>query len=279
MIHIATVHWQDDKWINIQLEHFQKYITEDFRVYAFLNGIDKKYDDNFYYVSRENIRPHYIKLNILADIIGFSSTNSEDLIFFIDGDAFPIDDIVGFIRSRIEKHKLVAIQRLENGGDLQPHPSFCATSIDFWNEINGNWHKKDGWENPQGRKIRDVGGTLLRLLNENQVDWYKMHRSRGLSDNPVSYGIYEDVIYHHGAGFRDNMNRATLNNNGLNYLHNRLITKFLNKLPDDLIHRIKQKLNPTQRIKNRLIKESNRESNEIFADIKNQNPFIQNDPA
>jgi hypothetical protein len=268
MIHIATVHWQDDKWIDIQLDHFQKYITEDYRIYAFLNVPNVKDDNRFYYISKENIRQHDIKLNILADIIRFSSSNHEDLIFFIDGDAFPINDIVKFVRSKIEKHKLIAIQRLENNGDLQPHPSFCATTIKFWSEINGDWHKGDGWKNYQGREIKDVGGALLRILNESKVNWYKMHRSRSLNENPVCYGIYEDVIYHHGSGFRNNINRALLYNNGLIKPYKRLLLKLLKRIPNDLVRRIKFK------IKNRLLKESNLESDEIFTYIKKQKPFL-----
>ena len=171
MIHIATVHWQNDRWINIQLEHIKHFIKEEYRVYAFLNGISKNFSDSFYYISKENIIEHYIKLNILADIIRFSSTNDDDLLLFLDGDAFPVSDIIGFIRTRLENHKLVAIQRFENCGDIQPHPAFCATSIKFWNEIEGNWGKEVGWKDNQGSEIKDVGGTLLGKLNEKGVNF------------------------------------------------------------------------------------------------------------
>ncbi len=203
MIHIATIHWQTDKWINIQLNYLKKYIKEDFRVYAFLNDIDKKYNKLFFYSNNEKITEHYIKLNLLGDIISnFSGNKDNDLLIFLDGDAFPIGDIIPFIKEKIKEHKLLAIQRLENGGDIQPHPSFCATTIGFWKEIDGSWARGFKWTNNRGHKLSDVGGNLLKNLDDRSINWYKMLRSGQLTDHELWYGIYDKHIYHHGAGFR-----------------------------------------------------------------------------
>ena len=68
MIHIATVHWQDDRWIDIQLKYLNNNITHPFKVYAFLNGLERDHRSKFFYSSSEPIQSHAIKLNLLADI-------------------------------------------------------------------------------------------------------------------------------------------------------------------------------------------------------------------
>ena len=90
MIHIATVHWQTDKWIDIQLHYIHKNIREDFKLYAFLNDLPSNHTGKFFYSSTEPIEEHSIKLNILADMAMLHSNNPDDLLIFIDGDAFPI---------------------------------------------------------------------------------------------------------------------------------------------------------------------------------------------
>src|SRR5579862_9231451 len=98
MIHIATAHWQDESWIDVQLGYLRRNITEPFRVYAWLNGVPGDHRHKFHYVNTEGIQQHAIKLNILADLIYFDSNRNDDWIIFLDGDAFPIGDIVGLIR-------------------------------------------------------------------------------------------------------------------------------------------------------------------------------------
>ena len=236
MIHIATVHWQTDKWIDTQLKYLKKNIKENYRVYAFLNGIDQKHNKQFYYSCNEDIQEHYIKLNLLGEIIKLSSKNKdEDLIFFLDGDAFPIGDIVTFVRETISSHKLVAIQRVENGGDIQPHPSFCATTISFWEEINGTWKSGYEWINNRGNPISDVGGDLLKLLSDNNINWLPLLRTSQLSSHPLWFGIYKNLIYHHGAGFRIPFSRYDIHET--NFLLSTYYNN-LNKLP----HSIRKKL-------------------------------------
>src|SRR5262249_12520414 len=103
MLHVATVHWNDPRWIDIQRRYFSAHLTEEFRVYAFLNGIDQvdKHREKFFYLSTEPIDSHPVKLNLLADIIAAYSTSDDDLMMFLDGDAFPIGDVVSFARDAL----------------------------------------------------------------------------------------------------------------------------------------------------------------------------------
>lgn len=207
MIHILTVHWKDPKWINIQLDYLTKYISSDYQVYAFLNEIPNKYESKFYYSNTENITSHAIKLNILADMASFNSTSKDDIIIFIDGDAFPVAPLMGYIEKKLAQSPLVAIQRKENNGDIQPHPCFCATTVNFWNEIKGDWKQGYQWKDKNGELVTDVGGNLLQKLESNKYCWEKILRSNRNDIHPLWFGVYNDLIYHHGAGFRSPLSR------------------------------------------------------------------------
>ncbi len=210
MIHIATVHWKDDRWVNVQLDYLHRYITEPFRVYAWLNDVPPVHSSKYYYATAEAVEQHAIKLNLLADIIYFNSDRDRDLIIFVDGDAFPIGDVVGFARLRLEDYPLLAVQRRENNGDLQPHPCFCVTSVGFWKRIGGDWKRGHTWPDRQGNPTTDVGGNLLGILERQGVNWYPMLRSNRLNLHPVWFGVYEDLVYHHGASFRNPLSREDL---------------------------------------------------------------------
>ena len=210
MIHIVTVHWKDDRWIDIQLKYFKENIKNTFRVYAFLNDIPSEHEPKFYYCSTEPIIPHAVKLNVLADIVWFNAVSPDDWLIFIDGDAFPIADIVTFGEEHLRKYPLLAIQRKENSGDIQPHPSFCLTTVGFWKSIRGDWKPGHQWLNDQDRLVTDVGGNLMKILNENHMEWYPLTRSNTINWDPLFFGIYDDLIYHHGAGFRRPWERVHL---------------------------------------------------------------------
>ncbi|MFC1577146.1 hypothetical protein ACFL42_01310 [Candidatus Omnitrophota bacterium] len=207
MIHIATVHHNTDKWIEMQAGYFKRCIEEPYRVYACLTGIERLRHDSFYYVA-DVPGGHAEKLNFLADRI-VSRAAPEDLIIFIDGDAFPIcKSIIPFIREKIARHKLIAVRRDENYGDPQPHPSFCATTAGFWKDIGGDWQRGYHWVNTRGQVVCDVGGKLLLKLKG--IDWLPLIRTGKNFFHPLFFGIYGDIVYHHGAGFRDQPTRADL---------------------------------------------------------------------
>jgi hypothetical protein len=211
MIHIATVHWQNELWIDIQQSYLKRHVPEAFRVYAFLNGIPETHRPKFHYSSVEPIRDHATKLNLLAHVIQ-SSADDRDILIFIDGDAFPIADMMPALRARLEAEPLVAVQRLENNGDRQPHPCFCATTVGFWKSIAGDWREGYAWLDRSGNPTTDVGGNLLGILERGKIAWTPLLRTNRKNLHPVWFGVYGDMVYHHGAGFRtDKLSRADLN--------------------------------------------------------------------
>jgi hypothetical protein len=202
MLHIATVHWRDDRWIDIQLKYLRQHIATEFKIYAFLNYLPDEHRTKFFYSSTEPIRSHASKLNLLADIAAFNAAAPEDWLMFLDGDAFPIGDVVSFARRAFERYPLMAIQRRENNGDVQPHPAFCLTTIGFWRSIRGDWKEGHAWRDTTGRTVTDVGGNLLGILEQRNIEWRPMLRSNRTDLHPLLFGLYEDVVYHHGFGFR-----------------------------------------------------------------------------
>lgn len=265
MIHILTIHWKSDMWIDLQLKYFKHFIDQPFKVYAFLNGIKNVHEhkNKFFYVSTENIRSHAIKLNILADMVLLSARH-DDIIMFIDGDAFPIAPIPIFLKKTLSKYPLAAIQRKENYGDMQPHPSFCVTTVSYWKKIKGDW--KSGnvtWKDTLGNKVSDVGGVMLNKLNQRGDSWYKLLRSNSIDQNHlVLFGKYDDLIYHHGAGFRSPVMRADSNKIRLLSLKKLLYSLFSKVLPKPMAIKL---FGPFRKLK----LENKKMSNEMYQQIQN----------
>ena len=51
--------------------------------------------------------------------------------------------------------------------------------------------------------MTDPGGNLLRELELQKTPWVDVLRSNRKNPDPIFFAIYGDVIYHHGAGFRE----------------------------------------------------------------------------
>jgi hypothetical protein len=57
--------------------------------------------------------------------------------------------------------------------------------------------------------VTDVGATLWRRLDDAGEAWTPLLRTREDGHDSVLFGVYGDVVYHHGAGFRSAKVRAT----------------------------------------------------------------------
>ncbi len=143
---------------------------------------------------------------------------------------------MSFAKDKLAKYPLIAIQRKENylGGTL-PHPSFCLTTLKFWKDIKGSW-ERGSLGRFLGRPLCEVGGFLQTKLQENGIEWYPMLRSNKQNLHPLMFGIYENLVYHHGAGFRMPTSRLDIHN--LN-IFAKLYLNLYGKMP----HRIKKMIN------------------------------------
>ena len=276
MIHVATVHWRDDRWVDVQLRYLEEHLPEPYRVYAFLNGLEEDHSAKFHYSSDENIKEHSTKLNLLSDLIGFDAGSDDDPLLFIDGDAFPIADL-GPLVEDLANHPLIAVKRAE-ASDVQPHPSFCLTTVGFWRDLGGDWRKGGhSWTNAVGREVSDVGARVLKAVDERQVDWRPLLRSNKTDAHPLFFGVYDDVVYHHGAGFRRARGgRLMIAASGVHEEENTLRMKLLRALPrGKLKRRLNKRFNKVKQINEELKDQNDELSAEWFDRIRSDPGFYR----
>jgi hypothetical protein len=186
--------------VEIQTRHLREHIHVPYQTWTSLELIDPSYAVHFDRVVEHRGR-HSDKLNHLAIEIAHEA-DDEDLIMFLDGDAFPIDDPMPLISDGLAKAPLLAVRRAENVSDMQPHPCFCVTTVGTWRTLPGDWSAGYSWIDVKGRLVSDVGGNLLRQLELTKTPWVEVLRSNRVNLDPLFFAIYGDTIYHHGAGFR-----------------------------------------------------------------------------
>ena len=127
MLYVATVHYRSPRWIEIQARYLRRYLPVPFQTWTSLEGINGSSYAAFFDEVLQQRGPHAGKLNHLAMEICHVASD-EDLIMFLDGDAFPIADPMPVVTEGLEKAPLVAVRRVENLNDPQPHPCFCVTT-------------------------------------------------------------------------------------------------------------------------------------------------------
>lgn len=206
VVHVCTVHWKSDRWIDPQLSYLTRHLSTPTRTYAVLNGLEGARDEDFD-VALDLPGRHADKLNALAQRVATDAAR-DDILMFLDGDAFPIKPLDGWLDAALAEAPLAAVRRDENGGDRQPHPCFCVTTVGFWQDIAGDW-TEGSWVNDDGREVSDVGGRLLGTLEDRGITWKPLLRTNAVDLHPVLFAVYDDVVYHHGAGFRAPRVRAT----------------------------------------------------------------------
>ena len=199
-IYVATVHYRSPAWIEIQTRHLREYVSKPLEIWTSLEGIDPSYATYFDRVLEQR-GSHAGKLNHMAMEIS-QVAKDEDLLMFLDGDAFPIADPMPLIEGALADTDLVAVRRAENVEEPQPHPGFCVTSLRTWRRLPGDWTAGPTWPGARGVPTTDVGGNLLRRLELSETRWTAVLRSNRKNLDPLYFGVYGDVIYHHGAGFR-----------------------------------------------------------------------------
>lgn len=209
MIHIITIHFKNPKWVDLQLKQIDKHIS-DYKVWTYCDGFDiSSHKHKFHFcenfkqsksVSKVEHKNHMAKLNSLTQLVICDvETHDDDLLIWLDSDSFPINNVNDYVPEKMSKYPLIAINRPENAGDVIPHPSFTSTSVSFWKQHKLNWNGISGWGEPG---TWDPGGELYMYLKNKNIEWYKLMRTRSLREHPVWFTIYDDLIYHHGAGSR-----------------------------------------------------------------------------
>lgn len=270
MIHFATVHWADPRWIEVQLDYLARHVSGPYRTWAFVGRIPdrERWTARFDHAFTARIRPHAWKLNLLGNLIS-QTAEPDDLLVFIDADAFPIAPLDEYLRERLAERPLVAVRRDENNGDRQPHPCFCATTAGFWRRIDGDWRRGGTWADARGERVTDVGGNLLHILADRGAEWHPMLRSNRRDLHPLMFGVYEDLVYHHGGGSRPMAGgRLWLAEKGEELAASRL-ARALDRLPRrGPLRTLRRRAHPRRRYKERLVAEIAAVSERVFEELE-----------
>jgi hypothetical protein len=275
MIHIATVHWRSDRWIDIQLRYLERNLDRPYRVYAWIDEQLRAHAHKFFYATDVPVDRHELKLTLLGDLVSHAADDGE-MIMFIDGDAFPIAPIGPYLREKLGRYPLAAVRRDENHGDPQPHPSFCVTTAGFWSQLPGDWRRGRTWTNPDGKEVTDVGGNLLGLLSDAGIEWYPMLRTNKVNPHPLQFGVYDDVVYHNGGGFRltagGRLWRASVEEGLKSTLRGRLAER----LPrEGILGVIRKRIDPVRNYRRTLGGELARVNEQVFDLIQRDEEFYR----
>lgn len=208
MLHVATAHFKSPRWIPIQARELRRNISEPYTTWGSVEEIDPAYCAHFDHAVDQRGR-HPDKLNRLAAEISRSAAD-DDLIMFLDGDAFPVFDVGPLIESGLARAPLLAVRRAENCNEAQPHPCFCVTRVSTWRRLEGDWSVGALRTRPGGAWVKGPGGRLLEQLELHETPWTQVLRSNARNLHPVFFGVYGGVIYHHGAGFRPPLSHRDL---------------------------------------------------------------------
>jgi hypothetical protein len=205
-INVLSVHWRSAAWLEIQSQALGEHLTSPWSLLIASTEPDIRGVASY---SEDLPGGHAEKLNTLAGE-ALKNSRDDDILMFIDGDAFPVRPVREWIEGLLATAPLAAVVRTENLGDPQPHPCFCVTTAGFWKSLPGDWQRGPKWTNTVGREISDIGGQLWQDLRETGTPWTPLLRANAVNWHPVFFGLYgkRGMIYHHGAGFRDPMCRA-----------------------------------------------------------------------
>jgi hypothetical protein len=208
VLHVVTVHFRTDIWIEPQRRYLQRFVPSETQVWASLDGIEQ--GRGFDHETTLD-GSHAEKLNELARMVSAVAA-PEDHLLFLDGDAFPVAPLAPVLA---KAGQLIAVKRLSPPLPV-PHACFCLTTVGFWNDLGGDWREGSYYWQADGRErvgeVTDVGAKLTVQLKERGVEWQPLLRlnTRYLRP-PTAFCIYGNealgpVVYHHGAGFRSRSN-------------------------------------------------------------------------
>jgi hypothetical protein len=205
MIHVATIHHGSDEWIDVQLDYFRRNTAAPHRIWACLDYVGHEHFGKFHFAEerRDTIDG---ELSFLAERIA-AEADPDDMLVFVHGDTLPIREWSKPVGEMLAAHPLAGVRRDENLGEPHPHWCFTATTVGFWTGLGSDWSLGPRWRGTNGVEVTDFGATLWRDLERAGVDWEPMLRTNRRDPHPLWFGIYSDVVYHHGAAFRQPMSR------------------------------------------------------------------------
>jgi hypothetical protein len=213
MIHIFTVHHKTGKFLQLQNAYFKKYTKGEFTLYCGIGGfkevIDEEKFPDYNKIDLDLLKSteHPDRLSYMFDTINGSKAIKEgDVIVICDSDVFPVkkdwdEDLLTYL----DDHGVVAIERRENiepflNDDVAtyPHPSFLAVSYKAFYEGDFDWKSDLKYEGEFGA----IGTKIKKRCDERNIKRKALLRTNAIDLHPLFFGVYDGMLYHHGAGSR-----------------------------------------------------------------------------
>jgi len=139
-----------------------------------------------------------------------------------------------------------------------------VTTVGAWRSLPGDWSLGPVW--PARRElVSDVGATLMRALELSGTPWVPLLRTNGAKLHPLLFAVYGEIVYHHGAGFRE---KALPRIDRERLIAQRPPRRFLR----DAIDRARGGMDTGVRGGNERIAQNNRDSQRVFEAIQRDDP-------
>jgi len=217
MIHLFTLHFGSDEWVDLQVESFKKHIKVPYKSYAIFSHMNQEmYDKNknnfdYFKVSEDGKHIHkngrYHVTDGHREILPMIKEDMKDGDIFMrfDSDAILIDDIDEKFIDKVKQENFISVQEPQHEWDLNhktPHPSFWAFPCEYLNQ-DLDRAMSDIYED----RDSNWWGGVTSWLKSSNITYYPLNRTNKINLHPLYYGIYSDLIYHHWAGSRDMITR------------------------------------------------------------------------
>lgn len=186
-------------WPLLQIQQLRRYTPPGYRVFSFGNELIPEHEaflrscEEVVFFSSKDHGSFYPPWPI-RNWLSRQAAKEFKYIIHMDSDAFPVrsDWLEQYCSQITPKCPVIAIKRIEDGTHFS-HTSFLMFSAEGF--------KKHYFDFSQVGVI-DAGAGISQYIEEEGLEWRPLLRSNRHNFHPVISGIYDDTIYHHGAGSR-----------------------------------------------------------------------------
>lgn len=226
----------EHSWPALQMRQLRRHTPEGFRLLVAGNRLIPEHEAYLrscpeveLYSTSDGAIPAFPEIWQFRDWLTDKALERFRYLVTLDADAFPVRD--GWLEQYLEPlsaaEPVAAVQRLENG-DSHADRCFLVCTSDTWRRRRFSFEPS----------IADAGFLISYSLELAGLSWRKLVRSNRWNPHPLTAAIYDDGVYHHGAGGRlpmYRMNREAWAGEGLDSPAFRLQVEMHNALLD-LIH-------------------------------------------
>ncbi len=209
----------DMRLLQLHLDRIERHTADTYKVFAATNRasidarevLDARSDVIICDIPSTELRGSREHAYYLDALVQFALADGASHFITLDVDSFPIDDRwIGVLEATADPGSgLAAILRSENGDVDLPHPSCTFATRGFFERFNVSFSPDSDFV-PEFRRFlratRQAGDTGIRLayvLWSAGLKWGQLHRSNAIDVHYLMAGIYDDVVFHLGAGGRD----------------------------------------------------------------------------